>query len=78
MPGLSLGTGAQVNARGNLSYSDSPVPAATTATQAAFGTEMAPASSTSVLAPSHPAGVVFWAGVAGVAFMLFLYYSLPS
>lgn len=77
MPGLNLGAGAQVRARGQASFGDVQ-PAATTATQAAFGTEAAPASSTSALAPNHPAGVVFWAGIAGVAFMLFLYYSLPS
>lgn len=76
MPGLSLGAGAQVRAGSGYSFSDQVAP--TTATQAAFGTEMTPASSTASLAPTHPAGVVFWAGVAGVAFMLFLYWSLPN
>lgn len=76
MPGLSLGAGAQVRARGNLSYADQPAP--TTATQAAFGTEAAPAqSSLSAMAPTHPAGITLWAGVFGIGFLLLVYYSLP-
>lgn len=75
MPGLQLGAGAQVRARGSYSYGDAPTP--TTATEAAFGTANAPASSGAALSPSHPAGMTFWAGVAGVAFLLLVYYSLP-
>jgi hypothetical protein len=77
MPGLSLGAGAQVRAgAGAPMWGSSPAP--TTATEAAYGTAAAPSAATSSLTPTNPAGLAFWIGIAGVTFLVGVYYSLPG
>jgi hypothetical protein len=78
MPGLNLGVGAQVRgtAIGSNAYGASPPP--TTATAAAFGPAATPAASSANLTPTTPGGLAFWVGVAGVAFLAAVYYSLPG
>lgn len=77
MPGLSLGVGAQVRGAG-YTQSAGGAPAATTAQGAAFGVQNAPATKGAALAPTSPAGLAFWIGIAGGLALLGLYYSLPA
>lgn len=77
MPGLSLGAGAQVRTGGNYGFS-SQSPQPTTATAAAFGPSSAPAPMSSNLSPANAGGLAFWVGVAGVALLVGIYYSLPG
>lgn len=78
MPGLNLGVGAQVRgtAVGANSYGSSPPP--TTATAAAFGPAATPAGQGANLTPMTPGGLAFWTGVAGLVFLVGVYYSLPG
>lgn len=75
MSGLSLG--ANVGARGQAFYGSSSTPA--TASEAAFGPALAPSPGIGgAFSPTQPAGIALWVGLAGVAFLAFLYYSLPG
>lgn len=76
MPGLSLMGGGDIRAGTQARYGNSPAP--TTASAAAFGTALEPANAQTALAPTDPAGLAFWVGAAGVAGLLFIYYSLPG
>lgn len=76
MPGLNLGVGAQV--RGTTVNPGGSQPNPTTATAAAFGPAATPATSTAALTPSSPGGLAFWVGVAGLVFLVGVYYSLPG
>ena len=76
MAGLNLGVGANVGARAQSYYGSDSAP--TTATQAAFGTANTVSAGPSALTPTHPAGVALWVGLAGVVFLVGLYYTLPG
>jgi hypothetical protein len=76
MPGLNLGAGAQV--RVGAPYNYGSVSAPTTASQAAFGPGIDAAASVSALSPTNPAGLATWTGIAGLALLIFIYYSLPG
>jgi hypothetical protein len=75
---------AGLNLRGGANVSLSPqafagsVPNPSSASQAAFGPGVSPASSASALSPTNPAGLATWTGLAGFALLLFIYWSLPG
>lgn len=80
MSGLSLGAGAQVRV-GAPSTGQSAYPLPSTASQAAFGpgfTQGGMPDAKSSLLPNDPFGVALWTGVAAVALLLFIRYSLPA
>lgn len=76
MPGLNLRGGANVSVSPQA-FSGS-VPNPSSASQAAFGPGVNAASSASALNPTNPAGLATWTGLAGLALLLFIYYSLPG
>jgi hypothetical protein len=79
MAGLNLDMrmGGSARAGAQARYGNSPAP--TTATEAAYGTALAPSGGlSSLLMPNDATGVALWVGVAGLAWLLFLYYSLPE
>lgn len=76
MSGLNLMGGAQVTARAQARAGTVAAPA--TASAAAFGTSLTPAHSATALAPTNPGGLAFWIGIAGVAVLGLLYWSLPG
>lgn len=79
MAGLNLNAGAQVRVSAPTIGNGGPPPQ--TVTQAAFGpgfTTTGRPSSTSALSPNDPFGMALWVGVAAVAGLLFIRYSLPA
>lgn len=76
MPGLNLGVGANVRGRAQAFGGNSPPP--TTATQAAFGSAVAPSAGVSSFMPNTPGGLSVIIGLAGLALLAFTYWSLPG
>lgn len=79
MPGLNLNAGAQVRVTGPTIGNGGPAPQ--TVTQAAFGpgfSQTGQPSTRSVLMPNDPFGLALWVGIAAVAGLLFIRYSLPA
>lgn len=80
MAGLNLGAGAQVRVGAQPSYGTMAAPRTSAEAGYGFGGGSDGGSSEGIgaLAPSHPAGVVFWVGILTTTLLLGLYYSLPS
>jgi hypothetical protein len=80
VPGLNLNLGAGANvAAGPPAPMGAGKPL--TAGQAAFGpgyTMTGAPSAAGSLAPNDPFGVALWAGVAAIALLVFIRYSLPA
>jgi hypothetical protein len=65
-------------ARANVGLGESTRPASP-GTAMAPGARMAsPGGSVNPFAPTHPAGIALWVGVAAIAAYCLLYYSLPA
>jgi hypothetical protein len=68
-----------VQARAGGTVRTGSAPPGSTASATAYGTSLAPASvGGSPLLPNDAGGAAFWTGIAGVGFLIFMYYSLPG
>lgn len=76
MPGIFMNVMGNATAAPQARYGNAPAPS--TATEAAYGVGSAPPNPRAGLHPGGPTGMAFWTGVAGVAFLLFVYRSLPG
>lgn len=78
MPGMNLRAGVTAQGGAQARYGNVPNP--TSATEAAFGPGLAPATGggLAALAPTNAAGVAFWVGVGGFIILGMLYWSLPG
>lgn len=74
--GLSLGVMGNARVGANARYGNTPAP--TTAGEAAYGTALNTAPASAALTPAEPGGLAFWLGVAGIALLGGLYWSLPG
>lgn len=77
--GLNLSAGGQVRLGAPTSFSSAPM--AATATEAAFGpgyTQAGSPDAKAALFPNDPFGMAFWLGVAAVAALVFIRYTLPA
>lgn len=54
------------------------VPQPTTASQAAWGTSLTASVGAAALMPNDAGGLAIWVGLAGVAALALIYYSLPG
>lgn len=78
MGGLNLRVAGGVQAMGQIAPYSTGDP--TTISEAAFGSSSGLAAKPrggKVMLPNDPAGVAFWAGIAGVGFLMFIRHSLP-
>lgn len=78
MAGLNLGAGAQVRVGGQPSYGTVAAPSSSSEAGFGYGVGNSGGEGVGALAPTHPAGLAFWWGVASVGLLLALYYSLPN
>ena len=76
MAGMNNLLSLQASARGTVRAGSVPQPG--TASQAAYGQALSPASGAAPLSPNDAGGIAIWTGIAGVAALVALYYSLPG